>query len=204
MCRNLCAAIVEQVNGCEACQHWSEHRKCFLDGGAEPVDWTATEDAVKASPRSGQIWAAKQAAGASAPGKAMLCRKKRDTVKCPRCDCEVEDGEHILRCEGPSAWQAWTKANEMLKLSLPASQTAADMVSALCEGSSSRCGETPQLDMHCSDDVRAALSNQDSIGWQSALEGCPAMGWAEAQQGHCGRWQSKRRVDDGLQQWQLR
>jgi len=122
----------------------------------------------------------------------MVRRKKRDTAKCPRCDCEVEDGEHVLRCKGPSAREAWTAALEKLQLSLLTMQTATYIVSVLRDGLNHWYEETPRPDAYYTEDVRTALRNQDSIGWRALLEGCPAVGWAEAQQSYFERWKSKR------------
>lgn len=114
-------------------------------------------------------------------------------AKCPRCDCEVEDSEHVLRCQGSGAKEQWQQGLTALDSWMRQKGTAIDVNQAIVQGLDSWYKGTLPLDTEgCTEALRRAVDQQSRIGWKSLLEGCPALAWAEVQQAYYRTFGSKR------------
>ena len=164
----------------KALDYW-ESKQRFLDETSSEVDWQATEDGMKGLPKARQHWLVKQASGFCATGKMMLRRKEWSAAKCPRCECEVEDSEHVLKCQGSGAVEQWKHGIDALDSWMRNKGTAFDVTQAIAQGLDSWYFGTPQDTDGFSSALCHAVDQQAPMGWRSLLEGCPAAAWAEVQ-----------------------
>lgn len=115
----------------------------------------------------------------------MVRRKERDTAQCPRCSEAVEDAEHVLRCKGSEAEAMWIEGMEKVKVWMQDQGTMPDIVDAIDRGTTAWYqGSTMQEDPAWNSQTKTAFANQTGIGWRAIMEGCPAIGWEEAQESY--------------------
>ena len=180
VCRNFKSTVIDHIRGTRAQKYWDK-RKRFKEGSSADVDWQATADAMKSMPRARQHWMTKQASGFCATGKMMQRRGEWKTAKCLRCEEEMEDSEHVLRCSGAGAKEQWQEGIKSLRKWTAEQGTACDISAAISDGLQAWYNnETPDLDGY-STEIQEVMKLQSKIGWQALLEGCPVKGWAEAQ-----------------------
>jgi len=94
----------------------------------------------------------------------------------------MEDGERVLLCQSEGAKEQWKTSVEKLRSHLVDNCTGMEVLTAICDGLEGWYNNSPRIERPYNEEVVEALKNQDSIGWRALLEGCPATGWAEAQQ----------------------
>ena len=180
ICRNFKLTIIDHVRGTRAKKYWDRKNR-FKEGSSADVDWQATGDAMKSMPRARQHWLTKHASGFCATGKMMKRRGEWTTAKCPRCDEEIEDNQHVLQCRGAGAKEQWQEGIKSLRKWTTEQGTSCDISAAISDGLQAWYNnETPELDGY-SREIQEVMQLQTKIGWQALLEGCPARGWAELQ-----------------------
>jgi len=129
-------------------------------------------------PHSRRVWVSKHAAGHCGVGKFTKKWKKYDADECPRCG-EPEDKTHVWLCTGRQASEVWEKSIKgLLPTWLPDNKICPEISEAICSGLFVRLAMVATPDSA----MPEVFQNQTQIGWQALLEGCPALGWAEAQQ----------------------
>lgn len=215
--RMLNEQVTDQVSGKRCCRYWDK-RDRFHEGTSALVDWPVTKKAMKLSKRSQRHNISKHATGHCAVGKMMKIRKQWDEDKCPRCG-EPEDVTHMLKCKGQRASEVWEKSMKGLRIWLKHNSTCPAVGTAICSGLQSwrNTNATPTLPAGTTfPGLAQAFDNQNKIGWQALLQGCPAVGWAEVQQAYldwCGsrrtgkRWLSaliRKLWDIAWDQWEHR
>ena len=140
---------------------------------------------MKGVRRSRQQWVTKHVSGFCGTGKMMKRWKQRETAKCPRCDEEIEDARHVWKCQGSGANNVWDSSITNLRSWLEKQKTQPNIAELICDRLTAwRCDTTPMVQPALYRGIRAALSNQDRVGWQALLEGTPAIGWSEVQQSY--------------------
>ena len=108
---------------------------------------------------------------------------KHDTAQCPHCDHEVEDTSHVWKCRGKGADETWEKSIDELHSWLTSHDTESDLAAAICKGLRAWYNNEPlPTSQSTFPGLADAVDNQNKIGWQALLEGCPAKGWEESQQ----------------------
>ena len=80
-------------------EHWSR-KNYFDDKDISKINWKAIGKATGNIPGGQQRWITKHFAHNSATSKVMHRRGERDDTKCPLCEAEVEDTDHVFRCLG--------------------------------------------------------------------------------------------------------
>ena len=180
--RKLWEEVIHHVQGPPCKQYWDDKHR-FEPGDSEGVDWQATAKAMKTVPHSRRIYVTKHSAGICGVGKWMKRWKQRESAKCPRCNHEEEDAQHVLQCRGVGVEQAWEIALESLEQRCIDLNTDPNIVEGLLQRLRQwRTGTTSSDEFETTPDTQQAFDNQDGIGWQALLEGAPAKGWSDAQQ----------------------
>jgi hypothetical protein len=113
-------------------------------------------------------------------GKMIQIWKFQDHAECPRCPEQDEDPPHILKCPAPSATLRWEKALTVLEVWMTAHHTMPELTTAIL-----RCLEEwkhPNPSRRLSRaaittryGLRAAILEQDDIGWYNFLMGRPSI-----------------------------
>mgnify|MGYP003487338349 FL=1 len=144
----------------------------FEPGDPTAVDWKATAKAMKTVPHSRRIYVTKHSAGICGVGKWMKRWKQRESAKCPRCDHEEEDAQHVLKCRGEGVEQVWETALGSLEQRCIDLNTDPDIVQGLLQRLRQwRTGTAILDEFETTPDTQQAFDNQDGIGWQAHLEG---------------------------------
>ena len=117
-------------------------------------------------------------------GKWMKRRGKWPIDNCPRCGEENETTVHVLQCQDPRAKVQWKKSLETLNSWMKEQKTHPGIrvvvIAHLTKWQEN--GPDPTLDGQEFFDLPAAIMNQNEVGWQAFIEGCPAQGWRDSQQ----------------------
>jgi len=142
--------------------------------------------------RARQHWQTKHNTGFCAVGKMMQRRGEQETAKCPRCDCEMEDSEHVLKCCGTGATEKWQEQVRLLRLWLVKTGTDRQIREAILKGVQAFRSGDSYTAPNSRAEVQAVVERQNRLGWRNLLEGFPVIGWVEAQQLAFERVRSKR------------
>ena len=111
--------------------------------------------------------------------------KQQQDSKCPRCDEAVEDARHVWLCNGAGSEEIWQESMRKLHLWMLRLKTQSNLAAVICDRLKAwRNHSHPIVPVSYFLGLRDAVQNQDKVGWQSFLEGCPVKGWAEVQQRH--------------------
>jgi hypothetical protein len=178
ICVKLKAKIHTTTRGQACLDYWTKRGK-FGQGTYSDVDWVATGQAMKKVSIPRRQWVSKHTSGFCGTSKMMLLWRQRATDLCPGCLTVQEDATHVWQCQD----QVWKKAIGALKLWLLEQQTEPGIIRVLCAKLLAwQSGSTEQIPIGTFEGLPAVVQRQDEIGWQSLLEGRPALGWSEAQQ----------------------
>mgnify|MGYP003460263465 FL=1 len=177
--------ITEHVHSSELEQYWVTRNR-FPVGRAtgQYVDWSATAHAMRNSTANRRQWVTKHVSGMAAVGKWMLRRKEWTHDTCPRCGEENETTLHVLLCQDPGATAQWKKSLDELNTWMKKHKThpgiRAAVISHLKAWQTSSPGPTTHGQAYYN--LSTAIANQNEVGWQAFIEGCPSHGWRESQQ----------------------
>ena len=187
--------ITDRVHLGPTDEYWEIKRKRYPRGSSPRIDWAATEKAMRGVSVTRRQWVTKHASGWTSVGKWMLRRKEWSHSACPRCSEEVEDAKHVWICPSQSAKDRWKKSMEELEIWMKKQKTHPGItVAVVAHLTAWREGKpSPPPGPHRFFGIPEAIENQNRIGWQALLEGCPAIGWREAQQSYFD-WLSSRRT----------
>ncbi len=187
--KHLVTDLRQHLNGKIILNHWATKER-FSPQVAKTIDWDATGRAMNSLPLPQRQWVSKLAAKFLPDGKNMKRWGLRTQSKCPRCQCPIEDKDHIFKCQSESAQQQWMKAVEDLDRWLQAAKTHPQLRKDLIEGLQHWHDQTPSCRPHIEGTTAGQL--QDSIGWGIALEGCIARRWREEQEVYWKAFKSRK------------
>jgi hypothetical protein len=171
------------VNTCgQASLDYWEKRGKFGHGTYSDIDWKATGKAMAQVTISRRNWVSKHSSGFCGTSKMMLLWKQRATGICPQCLPEVEDATHVWQCQDPRAIKVWTQAIANLEIWMKKQRTQPGIIEVICTKLLAwQRGSTEEIPVGTFHALPAVVQKQDEIGWQSLLEGRPALGWSEVQ-----------------------
>jgi len=170
--------IRKALNGPPARAYW-KGKMPNLSPGLEELDLCAMERAMQEAPAYKRRWVSKQITGQFAHGKNMLRRGQRSTAQCPRCNKQVEDKQHIIRCPTQSARQQWTTSLNKLKQWLRAQGTEPEVRETLLSNLEAWSNDTLPEPSTASTPLR---DEQTKIGWDRLLDGWLSQYWRSQQE----------------------
>jgi hypothetical protein len=181
ICMNLQAKLHTATRGQAILDYWEKKGK-FEQGSYLDVDWQATGQAMKAVSIARRHWVSKHSSGHCGTSKMMKRWHQRTSDLCPRCNTEVEDATHVWLCQEPRASTVWVQSINNLRVWLQNQKTDPGIINVLCAKLLAwQSGSTETISVANVDGLREVVLKQDEIGWQSLLEGRPALGWSEVQ-----------------------
>jgi hypothetical protein len=163
--------------------YWQDGRHPMTATGWIQVDWHVLGPAFRLWPRGKRQWLSNHMAKFSATGRVMFRRKEWEHDRCPRCDAENEDSNHIFRCPAPSAHQQWKESLDSLEVKLEDLWTHPDISRIIM----AKLRAWPHSDglsfrgLGLDKTVLAAGAYQDQIGWTNFLLGRLTGFWRDAQ-----------------------
>jgi hypothetical protein len=161
--------------------YWAQ-KDCLQESTPHEVDWKALDKALSACNSGIRREMIKHSTGYFAHGQNQLQRKFWKHSKCPRCDAEVEDADHIVKCPTPEATNIWEGGITGLRIKLRDIKTKSCIEEILRERLNAWRNKTPyKTYLHLPRLVALALEEQDKSGWDNALYGRWVKGWALAQ-----------------------
>jgi hypothetical protein len=191
VCRNFRSQLLEHIFAPEAKSYWDRKGR-FAEGSSADIDWPAVGDARRAMPRARQHWQTKHNSGFCGVGKMMLQRKERDSAKCPRCDHELEDTEHVILCQGSGTSEVWQAQMRAVATELTKLETDPQLHRVIMAGLNSYRSSEPFTLNSLRPEIQSVVALQSRVGWRNLLEGFPVLGWADIQQQSYDRNGSKR------------
>lgn len=157
-------------------KYWSE-KNYFEDKPIGCIDWTSFESAAKRIPGKKRRWLTKHFAHNSGTSAVMHQRGERDNTKCPLCEVEVENSDHLLTCEGNEMEEIFTDGLETLEkwiLKTSEAQIAAVIKEFLL---STREQRDFILDPMWNEDVCILASKQLNYGGRAMAHGLLRLDW---------------------------
>jgi hypothetical protein len=180
---NFKDAIKRATIGADILAYWASANKT-----GDPTDiiaWDSFGIAMADSSVKTRRWIVKQTSGRSAVGVEMKRRKQWSHSRCPRCSEIAETSQHVLQCQGHEANDVWTSFVTEFRLWLARQRTHNDIADIICSSLSAwRTNSTPPRYSGNLLGLTTALSEQQRIGWDAALEGRWAESWIAVQERH--------------------
>jgi hypothetical protein len=150
------------------------------------INWEACKTSLNKLPFGERCWLLKHATGFCGVGKMEKLQGNKDHDACPRCGM-TEDAPHIVRCQGTG-----TDASK-LELTMGDKFTAPEIISVIgkrirqwrkLSKSDIVDHATPFRRCYRNDKfgTKAAVAEQDKIGWYNMLLGRLSTKWMDAQQ----------------------
>ena len=182
--KNIPETLRDHCSGTKTQDYWQKKGR-FGSRSREDIDWESQRFALKSLPQGHRREAVKHTSGWFGTGKAMYARKERDTDKCPRCKTFIEDKTHILKCRHEGATSLWNKSMKKLDLWMKKRGTKDQIRIVIIDSMMAwREDSTPNASRFPNSSLHPVYTMQDEIGWEPAIRGFWAVGWAEAQEAY--------------------
>jgi hypothetical protein len=174
--------LYNHAKSIELLGHWSE-RRAIPRQMIHSIDWAAGQQAIRQLGLHKSLWIPKWLTGFAPVGKVLQRNQQQSHAECPRCSA-FEDTQHVLLCNAPNAQRQWDASIDNLAVWLTKARTLPDLQRAILSRLQSWRQQTeyPAAPNYNWPGVNALILAQDSIGWQSFLEGSVLHSWAEKQQ----------------------
>jgi hypothetical protein len=158
------------------------------------INWEACKISLNKLPFGERRWLLKHATGFCGVGKMEKLRGNKDHNVCPRCGM-TEDAPHIVRCQGAGTDVMFEAAASKLELAMGDKFTAPEIVTVIGKrtrqwqklSKSDIIDHATPFRRCCRNDkfgAKAAVAEQDKIGWHDMLLGRLSAKWMDAQQKH--------------------
>ena len=185
--KNIRHQIIEHIQGTTIKKHISQTQNLPMTM-VENIDWDSVEKASKKLTISRRIWLLKHVSGFAPTASKMVHRKEWDSDKCPRCQLEKEDVDHIMSCKNEIAYEQRLKGILTLKRWMQRNSTAPEITECitltLAAGPTAKFEEMVGTSSSTSKLRRMILDaarEQDELGWNNFCRGRISKRWKQAQ-----------------------
>jgi hypothetical protein len=184
-------ALYEYVFSNKTKAYWSRKHHITAEMITK-INWDACQKSLNKLPFGKRRWLLKHATGFCGVGKMEKIRGNQDHDECPRCG-QFEDTPHVVRCKGPGADVIFELSVQKLEIVMGDKFTAPEITAAIGkrirQWRKHSTGQiidqaTPLPRYYRNDEfgTKAALDEQDKIGWYNFLLGRLSTKWMDAQQ----------------------
>jgi len=136
------------------------------------------ERALSKSTLGRRQWVTKHITGHFAHGKNMVRRGQRSTTTCLRCQAELEDKQHIIRCPAENAREQWKLSIQKLSRWMKDQGTAPEICSEILSQLMRWTHDKPTPE-HLE---QPFAEEQQRIGWDRMMDGWLLQGWRDYQE----------------------
>lgn len=137
----------------------------------DSIDWEARDKALESKPDMFKTWLCKQSSGFCATGTNMQRWFGDDITNCPNCGVPGENAAHLLHCPDAGRFGLFRQEVISLQAWLEQSHTHPELARLLPQYILGRGAvKFASLPIHSVDILRLA-HQQDTIGWDSFMEG---------------------------------
>lgn len=172
--------IAENIHGASIREYWAKKLEIDVDD-LKHVEWTALKKARRGFPPNKAKWVTKAMSDNLPTGNNMEKWGLWDNAKCPYCEHNNEDAEHVLRCQHVDVRNLWDSSLTKLSTDLDKLGTApairTTLINSLRTWSS---GYEPQH-------LNGLVNDQFDLGWHALVGGFWHHRWADLQQQHYQR-----------------
>jgi hypothetical protein len=112
-------------------------------------------------------------------GTKLKLYKYQTHSKCPRCETDNEDTDHVLQCPHPDAKHSWDEAITKLEVWMTENKGHPELVELICLGLNSwhKNDRVPLTYGILEPHLKTAWSQQRQLGWKSFIEGYWSQEW---------------------------
>ena len=144
------------------------------------INWREIECARKSLPQHRQTWLTKHISGYNATGRQMLRRKEWENSRCPKCNEEHENSDHVVTCPCNDAREKFDDMILDLCQKMERIKTCPVITEIITmtlfdgkDGSLSAQAVESQHEMNDAyyQVLQKSTAEQDIIGWTNMLEG---------------------------------
>lgn len=158
-------------------QHWRKKKK-YPPRLENQIDWELLHRAHRNFPSPMRTWLSKWLTGFCGIGTTLFLYKFQHHTRCPRCNRTNETVEHVIQCTHDSAQTLWKTEIDAIKQWMLNNEFPLEMATAIHDSllswQSNSSYYIPHLD---NTGVRAAMHEQDKIGWKSFMDGFQSRKW---------------------------
>jgi hypothetical protein len=180
---HLSDTLVKLIQTGKIKTYWEKKRK-IGQRASESIDWEVLQKSAKNYPRI--KWLSKFATGICGVGIMLKLWKHQSHSSCPRCGIAKETTEHVIVCPSPPATTIWQDSINKLKTWMVDNDCEPHMTQIICSSLKAwRNGlQLPYPSTDVPNIVRAAMVEQDNIGWYNFITGFISSKWRVIQQAH--------------------
>lgn len=160
----------------ERCMAYWTKKGRINEGEGHQINWDAYGKAAQSMPRAKTQWTHKHFSGFEANNYMLHKFGERNNPICPQCN-QVEQYDHIIRCKALQAERTFTKAERHYAEWLEET-TDTSISQAITEILQATREERPvTMQELWPDEVRQLVTEQQTVGGRSFIEGCIHKQW---------------------------
>jgi hypothetical protein len=183
--------VYEQIYEPIVREYW-QHKHDLHPGAWNTINWDAAAQAAQQLPQGMRRWLVKNHSGWCGTGRSMMKRQLQAHDECPLCS-EPEDIMHVATCQDPRAQNKRKEQLREIKRWLDENLTEKEMGKIIMNRLYDWHMQRPFRHIRFkAKNVKAAILQQDVIGWHQFFLGRIAINFAETQEAYLRSLQKRR------------
>ena len=165
-------------------EYWIKKRK-FSSYTERWIDWDHLQKSINGLKRNRQQWLSKWLTGFCGVGVKMQIYRSQYHSKCPRCLCDNETTNHVMKCPHPTAIDIWKEQIDQLEVWMTDQDAQPEMAKTILTSLQAWHDNTPFPTIRTNNaKLKEATRQQDRIGWRSFTDGFLSDHWKQCQKDH--------------------
>ena len=167
--------------------YWKKKKK-FTAYTERKIDWEHSQKSHGRNKKTFQQWLCKWTTGICGVGVMMKLWKFQSHSKCPRCQTENENVEHVLKCQHDTAQDKWKECLKELEEWMKDNDAHPELRESIIENLSTwHDNKQRPTSIYNNTIINQAVQTQHRIGWKSFIEGFISTDWKRCQAEHLSR-----------------
>ena len=173
---NLTKAIKTAAGRKRVRRHWRKKGK-FNNNNEHNIDWTIVHRSHLALDKNKKKWLSKWMTGFCGVGKMMKIYGLQQHTKCPKCQQPNETTTHVMQCQSYGTHCLWSKLMRSFATWIEKNKGPETLAQAIIDNLTAWRQQSPFPPLPDDRNIRAAVLEQDDIGWRSFLDGFISTKW---------------------------
>ena len=157
-------------------RHWRKKGK-FTTNNEHNIDWPVVHRSHLALDKNKKKWLSKWMTGFCGVGKMMKIYGLQQHTKCPKCQQPNETTTHVIQCQSYGTHCLWSKLMRSFVTWIDKNEGPELLAQVIIDNLTAWRQQSPFPPLPLDRNIRAAVLDQDDIGWRSFLDGFISKKW---------------------------